>query len=109
MLLDEPTAGMNPMETSDLQDLIARLRSELGITVLLIEHDMKVVMRISDRVSVLDYGYMIAEGAPGDIRNDARVVEAYLGRGAARRDMPLAPMLDSQAAAGQMQPRPVVS
>ena len=111
LLLDEPTAGMNPQETADLQRLISRVRSELGITVLLIEHDMKVVMRISDRISVLDYGRMIAEGGPDDIRNDARVIEAYLGRGAAtRRDpaQPPAPGTDPQAA-GQMQPRPVVS
>ncbi|HET9494415.1 MAG TPA: ABC transporter ATP-binding protein [Chloroflexia bacterium] len=113
LLLDEPTAGMNPQETAALQDLISRVRAELGITVLLIEHDMKVVMRISDRVSVLDYGRMIAEGSPEDIRNDARVIEAYLGRGAAaRRDQSgtpgTAPGVDPQAA-GQMHPRPVVS
>jgi branched-chain amino acid transport system ATP-binding protein len=110
ILLDEPTAGMNPQETADLQRLIARLRSELGITVLLIEHDMRVVMRISDRVSVLDYGLKIAEGTPDDIRNDARVIEAYLGRGAAaRRELSPAPTPppDLQAT-GQMQPRPVV-
>jgi branched-chain amino acid transport system ATP-binding protein len=111
LLLDEPTAGMNPQETADLQRLISRVRSQLGITVLLIEHDMKVVMRISDRISVLDYGRMIAEGGPDDIRNDARVIEAYLGRGAAaRRDAAEAPApgTDPQPA-GQMQPRPVVS
>ena len=113
LLLDEPTAGMNPQETAALQSLIVRVRSELGVTVLLIEHDMKVVMRISDRVSVLDYGLMIAEGSPDDIRSDARVIEAYLGRGAAaRRDRSAAPAPTpgaDQQAAGQMQPRPVVS
>ena len=108
LLLDEPTAGMNPQETLDLQNLISRVRSELGLTVLLIEHDMKVVMRISDRVSVLDYGLMIAEGSPEEIRNDARVIEAYLGRGAARRDAAVAPVAaGADPQAGQMQPRPV--
>ncbi len=83
LLLDEPTAGMNNAETRDLTDFIRRLRSEFGLTVLLIEHDMRVVMGISDRVTVLDYGEVIAEGSPGEVRRNSRVIEAYLGRGAA--------------------------
>jgi branched-chain amino acid transport system ATP-binding protein len=83
LLLDEPTAGMNNAETRDLTDFIRRLRSEFGLTVLLIEHDMRVVMGISDRVTVLDYGEVIAEGSPDEVRKNPRVIEAYLGRGAA--------------------------
>jgi branched-chain amino acid transport system ATP-binding protein len=83
LLLDEPTAGMNNAETRDLTDFIRRLRSEFGLTVLLIEHDMRVVMGISDRVTVLDYGEVIAEGSPDEVRRNSRVIEAYLGRGAA--------------------------
>jgi branched-chain amino acid transport system ATP-binding protein len=83
LLLDEPTAGMNNAETRDLTDFIRRLRSEFGLTVLLIEHDMRVVMGISDRVTVLDYGEVIAEGSPDEVRKNSRVIEAYLGRGAA--------------------------
>ncbi len=83
ILLDEPTAGMNPNESVDAMNLFRRVRDELGVTVVLIEHDMRVVMGISETIAVLDYGEKIAEGTPAQIRSNMRVVEAYLGRRAA--------------------------
>jgi branched-chain amino acid transport system ATP-binding protein len=80
LLLDEPTAGMNPQESDRLTDFMRKLRDDLGLTILLIEHDMRVVMGISERITVLDLGEQIAQGPPAEIRHNARVIEAYLGK-----------------------------
>jgi branched-chain amino acid transport system ATP-binding protein len=80
LLLDEPTAGMNPQESIRFTDFVYRVRDEVGLSVLLIEHDMSVVMRVSERITVLDRGERIAEGTPDDIRSNQRVIEAYLGK-----------------------------
>ena len=80
LLLDEPTAGMNPQESARLTAFLRELRQDLGLTILLIEHDMRVVMEVSERITVLDHGEKIAEGPPDDVRSDEQVIEAYLGK-----------------------------
>jgi branched-chain amino acid transport system ATP-binding protein len=80
LLLDEPTAGMNPQESAELTGFMRKLRDERGLTILLIEHDMQVIMGVSERITVLDHGQQIAEGTPEEVRTNARVIEAYLGK-----------------------------
>ena len=79
LLLDEPAAGMNPQETQELTDFIKQIRSQYNLSVFMIEHHMDLVMQISDRIYVLDFGKLIAEGTPAEIQNNQRVIDAYLG------------------------------
>ena len=91
LLLDEPTAGMNPQESARLREFMEQLREELNLAILLIEHDMKVVMDVSEYITVLDHGMKIAEGLPEEIRSNDRVIEAYLGKREGGRESPSAP------------------
>jgi len=91
LLLDEPTAGMNPQESARLTEFMEQLREELNLAILLIEHDMKVVMDVSEHITVLDHGMKIAEGLPVEIRSNDRVIEAYLGKREGGRESPSAP------------------
>jgi branched-chain amino acid transport system ATP-binding protein len=84
ILLDEPTAGMNPKETEEMIGLIGKLRDERGFTIVVIEHDMRLVRGVSDRVIALDYGRKVAEGTFDEVASDVRVIEAYLGKGAVK-------------------------